>query len=209
MQLRTTVIGLTLVVLSVSSGLAGCTSTSPSATSGPPSGSTPARSGPPSSPAPQHSDTPVPTPSPTPPAAASAHAAGDAGSCQTRHLVLTEDGMEGAAGSSYVTYHLKNVGPARCALNGYPGFALLRADGSVIQHPATRNTMPHRTVELDPGQQAEFVVRSLDPSNPDNGCSTDWKTAQVQVYPPNETTAIRQHSDVPACDLTVGPVTAG
>ena len=114
--------------------------------------------------------------------------------------------MEGAAGSTYVTYYLKNVGQEKCTMDGYPGFALLRADGSIIQHPATRNPVPHQAVLLHPGERAKFVVRTTDPSIAGTECSPSWKTAQVQVYPPDETRAIRQPSSVPACDLTVGPV---
>lgn len=113
--------------------------------------------------------------------------------------------MEGSAGSTYVTYYLKNVGPAKCTMDGYPGFSLLRADGSIIQHPATRNPIPHHEVLLKPGQRAKFVVRTSDPSVSGN-CSASWKTAQVQVYPPDQRAAIRQPSTVQACDLVVGPV---
>jgi hypothetical protein len=91
---------------------------------------------------------------------------------------------------------------------GYPGFSLLFANGSVIQHPATRNRMAYSPVQLKAGQRAQFVVRSVDGSIPGTGCSTSWKTAQVQVYPPNQTTSIRQPSTIAACDLTVGPVSA-
>ena len=63
-------------------------------------------------------------------------------------------------------------------------------------------------VQLKPGQRAKFVVRSVDASIAGSGCSTSWKTAQVQVYPPNQTISIRQPSTISACDLSVGPVSA-
>jgi hypothetical protein len=89
---------------------------------------------------------------------------------------------------------------------GYPGFSLLFANGSVIQHPATRDGTPYRVAQLKPGQRAKFIVRTVDGSIAGTGCSTSWKTAQVQVYPPNQTTSIRQPSTIAACDLTVSPV---
>jgi hypothetical protein len=89
---------------------------------------------------------------------------------------------------------------------GYPGFSLLSANGSIIQRPATRNRTAYNPVQLQPGQRAQFVVRTVDGSIPGTGCSTSWKTAEVQVYPPNQTTPIRQPSAIAACDLTVGPV---
>jgi len=91
---------------------------------------------------------------------------------------------------------------------GYPGFSLLFANGSVIQRPATRDRTAASLVQLKPGQRAKFVVRSVDASIAGSGCSTSWKTAQVQVYPPNQTIPIRQPSTIGACDLSVGPLSA-
>ena len=72
--------------------------------------------------------------------------------CATDHLRLTQGRVEGAAGSTYVTYYLQNVGAGTCVLDGHPGFALLRADGSVIQHPADRSGTP-RPVQVAPGEE--------------------------------------------------------
>jgi hypothetical protein len=116
--------------------------------------------------------------------------------------------VDGAAGSSYATYYLRNVGPGGCVMSGYPGFALLSANGEIIQHPATRTGQPYRDVVLAPGQRARFIVRTLDASIPGTGCSTGWKTTTVQVYPPGQSVAIRQPSNLPACDLSVGPTSA-
>ena len=129
-------------------------------------------------------------------------------SCQTQYLSLTQGRVGAAAGSTYVTYYLKNHGQSTCSMVGYPGFSLLFANGSVIQHPATRNSTAYSPVQLQPGQRAQFVVRTVDGSIPGTGCSTSWKTAEVQVYPPNQTAPIRQPSTIAACDLTVGPVSA-
>jgi hypothetical protein len=116
--------------------------------------------------------------------------------------------VEGAAGSTYVTYYLQNVGPGTCVLDGHPGFALLRANGSVIQHPADRSGTP-APVRVAPGKRAQFVVRTSDPGTVADGqCSYGWKTAQVQVYPPDQTKAIRQPSDIQACNLVVDPVSS-
>src|ERR1035437_7678030 len=106
--------------------------------------------------------------------------------CQTQHLSLTHGSMV-----------------------GYRGYSLLFANGSVIQRPATRNGTAYSPVQLRPGDRAKFVVRTVDGSIPGTGCSTSWKTAEVQVYPPNQTTAIREPSTIAACDLSVGPVSAG
>src|ERR1035438_4051973 len=146
--------------------------------------------------------------------------------CQTQHLLLTQGLVDGTAGSWYITYYLQNHGPSTCSMVGYPGYSLLFSNGSVIQRPATRNGtalglgvvglvhppsggLAYSPVQLGPGDRAKFVVRTVDGSIPATGCSTSWKTAEVQVYPPNQTTAIREPSSIAACDLSVGPVSAG
>lgn len=129
--------------------------------------------------------------------------------CSTDRLRLSQGNVEGAAGSTYITYFLQNIGPATCVLDGHPGFALLRANGSVIQHPADRGGPAPTPVRVAPGKKAQFVVRSSDPGTvPEGQCSYRWKTAQVQVYPPDQTTAIRQPSNIQACNLVVDPVTS-
>ena len=128
--------------------------------------------------------------------------------CQTQHLTLTQGRVGVATGSTYVTYYLQNQGPSTCSMIGYPGFSLLFANGSVIQHPATRDGTTYRLVQLKPGQRAQFVARTVNASISGSGCSTSWKSAEVQVYPPNQTVSIRQPSTIAACDLSVGPVSA-
>lgn len=128
--------------------------------------------------------------------------------CQTQHLSLTQGKVGVALGSAYVTYYIQNQGPGSCQMFGYPGFSLLFADGSVIQHPATRDGTLASPVQLKVGQRARFVARSVNGSIPGTGCSTSWKSAQVQVYPPGQTTPIREPSTIAACDLSVGPVSA-
>ena len=193
-----TVAGTCLVLV-----LAGCGSRTASQASGTPqaasrgvshtgtvatAGATPARSA-----SPQPSTTPRASTAPT---------------CTSARLSLSQGSVDGTAGSSYATYYLRNVGPGGCVMSGYPGFALLSANGEVIQHPATRTGQPYRVVILAPGQRARFVVRTLDASIPGTGCSTGWKTTTVQVYPPGQRVALRQPSNLPACDLSVSPTSA-
>jgi cytoskeletal protein RodZ len=128
--------------------------------------------------------------------------------CQTQHLTLTQGRVGVATGSTYVTYYLQNQGPSICSMIGYPGFSLLFANGSVIQHPATRNGTAYALVQLKPGQRAQFVARTVNAAISGSGCSISWKSAEVQVYPPNQTVSIRQPSTIAACDLSVGPVSA-
>jgi Protein of unknown function (DUF4232) len=128
------------------------------------------------------------------------------GRCRTSVLRLSQGRVDGTAGSSYATYYLRNGGTVTCTLTGFPGFSLLDSHGAIIQRPAGRTGAHYSTVALRAGDRAEFVVRTVDPSIPGTGCSLAWRTAQVQVYPPNETSPLRQASTLQACDVTVGPV---
>ncbi|MGZ4598265.1 MAG: DUF4232 domain-containing protein [Oryzihumus sp.] len=130
------------------------------------------------------------------------------GACTTAQLRLVAGRVEGTAGSFYATFFLRNGGAHACSLRGYPGFALLSADGAVIQHPATRTGQAYRTVLVRPGQAGAFVVRTVDATIPGTGCNPAWRTATVQVYPPGQRSPLRQPSHLQACNLTVGPVTA-
>lgn len=186
--------------------------------------STPQGAPAPSSAAPGSTTAPAsPSSSPTTPAASSTTTTTPAGSptiapgtatptgvtaCTTVQLRLVAGPVEGTAGSFYATFLLRNGGTHPCSLRGYPGFALLSADGAVIQHPATRTGQPYRTVLVQPGQAGAFVVRTVDATIPGTGCDPAWKTATVQVYPPGQRSALRQPSHLQACNLTVGPVTS-
>lgn len=134
------------------------------------------------------------------------------GRCRTTALTLGAGIGTGALGRIITHYYFANVGNTACTLTGYPGFAVLDASGNVVQHPAARTpgpgttqNEPVRTVELGPGQLALFVVANVDDvPNPD--CPQQFPGTTLQVYPPGETTPIRQPWDGGLCDLEVGPV---
>lgn len=209
MRIRLAVIVIPLLAVTA------CTGSHPRATSTSAT-STPASSAPSSSsavtPAPL---TPVTTPTPT--AATTTSSAATAGdTCQTQNLRLSFAGFNGAGGTAYSAGYLTNVGTTTCTMIGYPGLAGLDASGNIVQHAATRNSgMPIEEgksvglVTLAPGARAVFGITNTD-TVPNSFCPTEFPIAQTQVYPPNQTTAIR----VPAsagdgiCELTVGFVEA-
>lgn len=86
-----------------------------------------------------------------------------AAACMTTHLAFSVGTGNGAAGTGYTDYFLKNTGTTACSLKGYPGFSVLDANGNVVQRPATRCTgttgfcRPVTTVVLQPGQSATFL----------------------------------------------------
>ena len=154
---------------------------------------------------PKQTPKPTPTLSPSPTETAAAPTTPATPECTTARLNLIQGPVEGAAGSTYVTYFFENTGQDACVLDGYPGVALLRANGSIIQHPADKSGVPSSPVQVAPGHKAQFVLRTSDPGV-NTECSYAWKTAQIQVYPPDQTEPIRQPSDIQACNLVVEPV---
>jgi hypothetical protein len=123
--------------------------------------------------------------------------------CQTQSLKLDRTKSEGTAGSTYVTYYLTNIGSITCTMYGFPGVSFLDASGNVIQHPADRDGHANARFDVAPGQRAQFVVRTTDPSIPGTGCSPSWVSTQIQVYPPDQTTALRIPDTDRVCNLTV------
>lgn len=137
-----------------------------------------------------------------------------AAACTTAHLALAVGTGNGAAGTGYTDYFLRNTGSANCSLSGFPGLAVLDANGNVVQRPATRCTgttgfcRPVMTVLLQPGQSTTFLGTNVD-VYPTTDCPTHLTGTTVQVYPPGQTVPLRQPWTVPnndVCDLGVGPV---
>jgi hypothetical protein len=111
-----------------------------------------------------------------------------------------------------MTYDLTNTGSATCTMEGYPGVAVLNAQGHIVQNPAIRrnspgtmNTIPVQLVTPQTGQHAEFVVASTD-NVPVPGCPTYYIGTTLQVYPPNQTTPILKSGNYAICNLEVSPV---
>lgn len=134
-------------------------------------------------------------------------------SCTTGQLALSFGGSTGAGGTSYSTYYLADSGGTTCSLEGFPGVAVLDAGGNVVQHPATRGALgthgpvPVTPVVLHPGQRASFLLTSVD-NVPNPDCPSEYSGTTLQVYPPNQTSALRQPFSGGFCDLGVGPVQA-
>ena len=134
------------------------------------------------------------------------------GACMTFRLRLSRGRSGVAAGTSYTWYALMNVGRVACSMFGYPGVAILDAHGRVVQHPAVWSTHPGtmppervRLVALAVGRQARFILASTDVT-PSRGCRAPYTGRTLQVFPPNQTTAIREPYHGSFCDLAVGPV---
>jgi hypothetical protein len=128
--------------------------------------------------------------------------------CHSSELRLSFVSGQGAAGTAYLLFQLTNAGARTCTMIGYPGFAMLDAQGAIVQHPARRGIptpAPVKLVSLNPGQGARFTVTSSDVI-PSPGCQHTYSGTTVQVYPPNQLAALRLSHPLQFCNLHVGPV---
>jgi hypothetical protein len=124
---------------------------------------------------------------------------------------------EGAAGSAYQNIDFTNTGSAACTLYGYPGVSL--GTGTPFTQTgaaATRSTAAAPTVvTLSPGQTANALLRVTQAQNYPSSACTPKTTTYLQIYPPNQTTAIYLTFSSTGCSstavklLTIGVVQAG
>ena len=133
--------------------------------------------------------------------------------CQTAQLQLVSGGSLGAAGTSYLTFYLTNE-HAACTMTGFPGVAVLDASGAVVQRPADRSTtlgnsqpVAATALRIPSGGRAQFVVASTN-TVPTGDCPALYRGTDLQVYPPDQTTALHLPGSYAFCDLRVGPVQA-
>ena len=154
------------------------------------------------------------TPSTLPPTSStSAAAGGGLVHCQPTDLAGALLGSQGAAGTIEVTIALRNATAAGCALEGYPGMALVDGAGGMLPtHTVPGGTssfddFPKSPVTIGPGQSAYFNVGYSDvPAGGEASCPT---SAALWVTPPDDVTHLVIPAQLTACDggtLTTSPV---
>jgi hypothetical protein len=150
------------------------------------------------------------------PASLSPAAAGPA-SCATKDLRAKLVNAQGAAGSVYQNIDFTNVGSTACSLYGYPGVSLGKGmPFKQIGAAAQRSTTAAPTVvTLSPGQTANALLRVTQALNYPRAKCAPTKTTALQIYPPNQTTALYLTYAATGCTstsvnlLTIGVVQAG
>jgi hypothetical protein len=126
--------------------------------------------------------------------------------CRTSDLRLGQGEVQGTAGGGFEILTLRNAGGSTCLMRGFPGVSVLDSRGAIIQRPAERDDVATTLVTLSPGQSASFVVRFSDPAIAGTGCSTTARPVDIQIYPPDQTQALRAPTLMTPCDLVVRPV---
>jgi hypothetical protein len=131
-----------------------------------------------------------------------APAAATVGRCLTGHLRLSFVRSEGATSHRFWDLALRNVGPGRCRLQGYPGVGLLDKHGRLIDVNVEREDAARPSVVLGVGQRAFFTF-SYVVSGP---CLPHFFRAYgLQVIPPNRTHRLVLHSGrFDVCAVSVG-----
>lgn len=133
------------------------------------------------------SASPSPTAGSTPSATAQAATA-----CTTSELKAAIVDRSAAAGSTYFTVRLTNVGQQPCTLRGYGGLSLTDASGHQLGAPATRDTSAGapQLVTLAPGKAAGSRVQLAEATNYDESKCGFKPAVGLRIYPPDETHSI-------------------
>jgi hypothetical protein len=189
--------------------LAGCSAGSSPSSSASVGSSSPAAS------ATTSSESPTAGASDTSSASPSASATGST-ACTTAQLAVALGQTDSAAGNQYTPIVFTNRGGAACTMTGFPGVAFLNAAGQQVGPAAVREAQPVQTVQLPVGGSAHAIMDFHDAGLYSASACQAAAAAYLQVYPPNQTTAVRLASSKQVCtqamsspQLTVRPVSPG
>ncbi|MFD8217145.1 DUF4232 domain-containing protein [Streptomyces sp. NPDC059697] len=99
--------------------------------------------------------------------------------CKTDHLALSAS----ATGvKNQIVVNLKNTGPGKCSMHGFPGVQLVGPDGLGDTGPdAARTDTSGSTVSIGPGEETRFLLHYI----PSTSGSAKTYT-RLSVTPPNE-----------------------
>ncbi|MHB8296685.1 MAG: DUF4232 domain-containing protein [Acidimicrobiales bacterium] len=127
-----------------------------------------------------------------------------AGGCGPAQLGLARTSFGVAAGSIIDVFTLTNTSTTSCSLQGYPGVALVDAQGQTVPTQLQRISSPAPTkISLAPGAHAYFRLQSSDGTGFTN--PTCPQATQVNVIAPNDYTAISTKTSIAPCTSHNGP----
>ena len=121
--------------------------------------------------------------------------------CLTTDLRLTVGAANGAAGTIYYPLDFTNASTSACTMYGYPGVAFVSSPGgSQVGAPAGRGsgTAP-ALVTLEPGAVAHATLGVSDVLISDNCPHHQVRVNWVQVYPPDQYSALFASLSRPGC----------
>jgi len=120
--------------------------------------------------------------------------------CATTSLKLAVGQSNGAAGTIFYPLDFTNTASSACTMYGYPGVAFVTSPGgSVIGAPASRRSPPvPAVVTLAPGATAHATLAVSDVLI-GNNCVHKVQVRWVQVYPPDQFSALFAGLSRPGC----------
>lgn len=116
--------------------------------------------------------------------------------CATDQLKGSLGDTQSGAGQRYTVLILTNTGTKACDLRGFPGVSLVDSSGKQIGQPASREGTEGPTVLIQPGQSTSATLHT---SAAGMGASCDPTSAQVRVYPPDNTASLTITAAYSAC----------
>jgi hypothetical protein len=140
------------------------------------------------------------TATPTSPPASASPASSGLQPCATTDLKLAVGQFNGAAGTIFYPLDFTNTSSSACTMYGYPGVAFVSAPGgSQIGAPAKRRSPPvPAVVTLAPGATAHATLAVSDVLI-GNNCVHKVQVKWVQVYPPDQFSALFAGLNRPGC----------
>jgi Domain of unknown function (DUF4232) len=150
------------------------------------------------------------------PATRTSAAPAGAAACSSSNLRISLGNGGAGAGTDFTVIDFTNSGGAPCTLYGFPGVSLTNSSGAQIGAAATRNPSKASTlVTLAPGAKANAVLGVANAENYPAASCKPATTAQMKVFPPNQTQAIEVAFTTKGCavssthQLSVTAVSAG
>jgi hypothetical protein len=107
--------------------------------------------------------------------------------CTTAQLQGELGRLSPGAGQLYAPLILRNTSSTTCEVRGFPGVSVLDASGTQLGEPATREGAEGGAVVLQPGGVASAALHT---TNAGIGGACEPTSAQMRVFPPNQTEAL-------------------
>jgi hypothetical protein len=150
------------------------------------------------------------------PATQTSAAPAGAAACSRSNLRISLGNGGAGAGTDFTVIDFTNSGGAPCTLYGFPGVSLTNSSGAQIGAAATRNPSKAATlVTLAPGAKASAELGVANAENYPAAACKPTTSAQMKVFPPNQTQAIEVAFTTMGCavssthQLSVTAVSAG
>ncbi|MSZ51615.1 MAG: DUF4232 domain-containing protein [Actinobacteria bacterium] len=116
--------------------------------------------------------------------------------CMADQLKGSVGETQSGAGQRYTALILTNTSTKVCDMRGFPGVSLLDSSSKQIGQPASRDGNEGPTLTLQPGASASTTLHT---SASGMGAACEPASAQIKVYPPDNTASLSIAATYTAC----------